>query len=360
MNLKAIFAIFKKDLRDGSKNYQIILMVLTPIVLSLLFSSVLSGSRSQSSIPEIGIISDPRQPLINSLTEKGLGKKIEFFKDRQQLESAILEGKVRFGIILPELISTKTNFTKGLSVVLLYPPHIPDFGVESLKSAFESEIRKQLNLNPAPLPFDFKAESVSGSKSKTGSASDRMFPMLIVMSMGMIGFLALPMAIVEEREKGTLNAIFLTPLKTSEFILGKTLFSFFLAFSTILVMVTINGKWGGNSGYLLLFVIMGILMTIFIGLIISLFAKTQGSVNAIGTTLFLFFQMIPSLQHSSEVVNKIAPLFPSTHLFSGIRKSLFLDLTKVGIRSDIFTVATLTATAYLISLILFKLKKADK
>lgn len=360
MSLKTIFAIFKKDVIDGSKNYQIVLMVLTPIILSLLFSNVMSGSRKQTALPEIGVISSPKQPLINSLTEKGLGKKIVFFENRQQLESAILEGKVRFGIILPEVISTRTEFKGGLSVVLLYPPHIPDFGIESLKTAFESEIRQQLHLTPPPLPFEFKTEAVSGSNSKTGSLSDGMFPMLILMSMGMIGFLALPMAIVEEREKGTLNAVFLTPVKTSEFILGKTFFSFFLALFTILTILTINGKWGDNNILLLCFVFMGILMTIFIGLIISLFAKSQGSVNAVGTTLFLFFQMIPSLQQSSEIIAKIAPIIPSTYIFSGVRKTLFLDLNKVDINSDIFTVAGLTCLTYFICFVLFKLKKADK
>ncbi|GAB4269693.1 MAG: ABC transporter permease [Candidatus Rifleibacteriota bacterium] len=360
MKLKPILAILKKDLRDGAKNYQIILMVLTPIILSLLFSSFLSSSRSRNALPEIGIISNPRQPLINALSDKGLSKKIIYYKDRQKLESDILEGKVRFGIILPEVISANTNFKKGLTVTLLYPPHIPDFGIESLKTAFESEIRAQLKLTPPPLPFEFKLEAVSGSKSKTGSISESMFPMLLVMSMGMVGFLALPMAIVEEKEKGTLNAIFLTPIKTSEFIVGKTLFSFLLSFLTIFTILTLNGKWGDNWPYVLLFSILGILMVVFLGLVVSLFAKTQGSVNAIGTPLFLFFQMIPSLQHSSELIGKIAPLVPSTYLFSGFRKALFLDLSKVEINLDIYTVASLTCLAYIICFVSFKLKKADK
>lgn len=360
MNLKAIFAIFKKDLRDSSKNYQIILMVLTPILLSLLFSNVITKSRAESALPEIGVISSPRQPLINAMTEKGLGKKILFYKTRAELESAILEGKVRFGIILPEIISTRTNFSENDAITLLYPPHIPEFGIESLKTAFESEIRQQLNLTAPPLPFKFLTEPVSGSSNQSGGLTEGMFPMLMVMAMGMIGFLALPMSIVEEREKGTLNAIFLTPLKTSEFILGKSLFSFCLALGTIFVILTINSKWGDNYLYLLAFSIAGTFMTIFIGLTISLFARNQGSVNAIGTTVFLFFQMVPSLQHTSEIISNIAPLIPSTYLFNGLRKAIFLDLNKVDVQSDFLTVAAITLLAYIISFVLFKLKKADK
>jgi ABC-2 type transport system permease protein len=168
------------------------------------------------------------------------------------------------------------------------------------------------------------------------------------------------MAIVEEREKGTLNAIFLTPMKTSEFIIGKTIFNFFLALTPIVIILSINGKWGENIPQLLFFIVSGILMVIFIGLIISLFAKTQGTVNAIGTTIFLFFQIIPSLQQTSDVIKKVAPLIPSTYLFSGFKKSLFLDLDKVDIYSDIYTVAGLTLLAYLVCFVAFRLKKADK
>lgn len=360
MNHKAIFAIFKKDLFDAARNYQIILMVVTPIILSVLFSNVVTTSRSESALPEIGIVSSSKQPLINAISDKGLGKKLVFYKNRQELEAAILENKVRFGIILPEIISTRTEFKKDTAVTLVYPPQMPEFGVESLKTAFESEIRHQLNLAPPPLPFEFKTEPVSGKNNLSGGMTEGMFPMLIVMAMGMIGFLALPMAIVEEREKGTLNAVFLTPLRTSEFIIGKTLFSFFLALATISTILTINGKWGENVAYLIGFMVLGTLMTVFIGLTVSLFAKTQGSVNAIGTTIFLFFQMVPSLQYSSDLISKIAPLFPSTYLFSGLKKSIFLDLSRVDIKSDFLTVAAIAFMAYIICFVLFKVKKADK
>ncbi|MEW6711789.1 MAG: hypothetical protein AB1403_18345, partial [Candidatus Riflebacteria bacterium] len=101
-------------------------------------------------------------------------------------------------------------------------------------------------------------------------------------------------------------------------------------------------------------------MSIFIGLTISLFARTQGSVNAIGTTIFLFFQMVPSLQHTSEIIGRLAPIIPSTYLFSGLKKAMFLDLSKVDINSDLFTIIAITLFAYFVCYGLYKVKKADK
>ncbi len=334
MNYRAIRAIFRKDFLDGIRNYHVILMVLTPIVLSFLFSNVMSSSKSSAALPEIGIISSPQQPLIETLSSKGMEKKITFFQDRTELESAILENKVRFGIILPEIISARSTGHNTQAITLLYPPHIPDFGVETLKSAFESEIRHQLGLHPPPLPFEFKTEAVAGTSSNSGSVADSMFPMLIVMALGMVGFLALPMSIVEEREKGTLNAIFLTPIRIHEFILGKTLFSFFLAMTTIVVMLSINGKWGANAGWIAAFMISGSLMTIFIGLIISNFCPDSGFGKCHRHKILSFFPDDPSLQHSSEVVRKIAPFFHQPIYSADCEKAMFLDLNKVVIADD--------------------------
>ena len=358
MNFRAIKAIFKKDIIDGSKNYHIILMVLTPIILSLLFTKLLGNPKSKSMLPTLGIISSPQQPILKSIADKGFGKKIKFFQNRDELETKILEGEVGFGIILPELISSNKNSSLSREISILYPPKYPEFSVKSIKEAFESELRQQLGLAPAPLPIKISMIKVAGRNGQSSFGST-MFPMLVLMAIGMIGFLALPLALVEEREKGTLNALFLTPVKPSELIIGKTLFSFFLIMFTVVIMLFLNQIWNENMAYFGLFVLLGSLLSIFIGLIISNFAKTQGSVNALGTTVFLFFQLIPNLRNTSDAIKSLSHFFPSTYIFSGIKKALFLDLNKVPIKNDLLTLLSFTLGAYLIAFLCFKFKKAD-
>ncbi len=111
--------------------------------------------------------------------------------------------------------------------------------------------------------------------------------------------------------------------------------------------------------YFWLFVVLGSFMCIFTGLIISMFAKTQASVNAMGTTVFMFFQLVPNLRHSSELIKSFSHFIPSTFIFSGIKKSLYLDLSKVDITNDLLIVAATCLISYFIALLLFKVKKAD-
>lgn len=360
MKLTAIKAILKKDILDGLKNYQIIIMVLTPIFLSLLFNKiVLKGNSNRNSLPELGFISSPQQPLIESLISKGMKEKITFYLDKTQLEQALLEGKVKFGLILPDIITGKAIEKKSnLSVTLLYPPSLPDFAAETIRHSFENLLREQLNIKTPPLPFELKIEAVGTSSGKL-SSSDKFLPMLILMAIGVIGFLALPMSIVEEREKGTLNAIFLTPITPGEFIIGKSLFSFFLILLSVCSIITLNGKWDSNFCYILLMASIGGLTTIFVGFIISMFAKNQASVNAIGTLLFLLYQMVPTLQQS-DVMKTIAPFIPSTYIFDGIKKAIYMDLSKFGIHNEIVVSTCIMLAFYLVAFFIYKIKKADK
>ncbi len=224
MRLKPILAIFKKDLIDGSKNYHIVLMILTPIILSLLFSNLLNSSKSKTLLPTLGLISSPQQPLIKTIAQKGFGEKIKFFQTKKELESKILEGDIGFGIILPDIIASGSRNSDFKGITILYPSKYPEFSAKSLKEAFESEIRSQLGILPPPLPIKVSIERVSGNNGSEVSFSDSMFPMLILMALGMLGFLALPLTFVEEREKGTLNALYLTGIKPTELILGNHFF----------------------------------------------------------------------------------------------------------------------------------------
>lgn len=362
MKIRSVLAILKKDILDGTKNYHIVLMVLTPIILSLLFSKLLTqGQSNEGNLPEFGFISSPQQPLIETLLDKGMKNKIQFYQDRDSLEAALLDGKVKFGVILPEIISENSAPDKlKKTVILIYPPSIPEFAADALKNSIESMFREQLHIPVPPLPFQLKMEPLASNSGSGGGMSDNIFPMLILMAIGAIGFLALPMSIVEEREKGTLNAIFLTPITPAEFIVGKSLFSFILIGITIVLILTLNGKWNDNSHYLFLVSMTGALMTIFAGLIIANFAQSQGSVNSVGTILFLIFQMIPTLQYAGDAIAKLAPFVPSTYIFSGIKKTLFFDISKISINFDLTMVFCFTLVLYLIAYFVYKLKKADK
>lgn len=358
MRFKSIFTIFKKDAFDGAKNHHVILMLITPIILSLIFTNLLSKSKAKTVLPTIGIICRTEQPYIKNLMKKGFAKKVVFFANKDELESKILMGDVSFGLILP-ILSKNNKLSNNSEIQILYSPQYPDYSIETIKNSFEKEIMQFLNIKPPQLPFSIILHKLKASSSSANTFGTSMLPMLILMSMGMIGFIALPLSFVEEKEKGTLNALMLTPLSTSELILGKTIFSLCLIFITVSLILLLNNRMTGNLGFLFTFVLLGSLTSIFVGLAISAITKSQASVNAIGTTLFLFFQLIPNLQKSSDSIKSIAAFFPSTYINSGIKKAMFMQLSKVDIHTDLYATIVITFLAYFTAYLCLRIKSVQ-
>lgn len=359
MNLTRILTVFKKDCLDGAKNHQIILMVITPIILSIIFTNFLGKSKTKSSLPTLGIISNTQHSLLSSLISKGYAKELMPFKTQEELEAKILEGKVAFGLVLPK---TNSNDSKKAlaNITILYPPRYPEITIKSLKNSFENKLMESLNIPPPSLPVNIVMQKVKGNANSANSFGTSMLPMLIVMAMGMMSLLGLPLSFVEEKEKGTLNALFLTPLTTSELILGKTLFSLCMISITIFMILVLNNQTSGSLLFLTPFILLGSMMCIFIGLTISAFARTQASVNALGTTIFFFFQLIPNLQKTSDAIKSIAVFIPSTYINSGINKAMFMDLNKVDIYTDLYIVAGLTLLAYMTAYFSLSVKKINQ
>ena len=357
MRMRVVGAIFYKDILDGMKNYQILLIVLTPIFLSVLFNNLYKESRSKTMLPKIGVIGLPNHPLLEKFQTENSGVKLSFFSHRQEMEAKIIEGEIGFGIILPTTVSKTLMEQKRPKLTLVYPAGIPQYIVERMEITLEQQVRQFFNVPPPPLPVEFELSPVGGDKEGDRAFSNDFFPMLILMAMGMVGFLGMPLSFVEEKEKKTLNAIFLTPTTANELIWGKSLFGLCLTLFTVTTMVTVNSRWSGNSLYVGAFVFLGAIFCLFVGLIIALFAQSQGAVNACGTTLFMAFQLVPNLSQSSELMKALSPLVPSTFIGRGLKKALFLDLTKVDIWGDLAIVVSWVLVAYLLLFLVLRFRR---
>jgi len=97
-------------------------------------------------------------------------------------------------------------------------------------------------------------------------------------------------AIVREREVGTLEQIMVTPIRPSEFILGKTVPFFFVGLGEVALVTAVGVLWFqvpfvGNPFVLLLGTTLYLLSTLALGLLISTLCSTQQ--QAFATNFFV-------------------------------------------------------------------------
>ena len=136
-------------------------------------------------------------------------------------------------------------------------------------------------------------------------------PGVLVIVVALSTVLLTSMAVVREKEIGTMEQIMVTPITPAEFILGKTIPFALIGFAEVLLVTLIGVFWfevpiRGNLLLLLLATTLFLMNTLGTGLLISTFSQTQQ--QAMMTTFFAFFPAMLLSGFAFPVANMPEPV----------------------------------------------------
>lgn len=120
-------------------------------------------------------------------------------------------------------------------------------------------------------------------------------PGVIAIIVMLITLMLTSMAVVREKEIGTMEQIMVTPITSVEFILGKTVPFALIGFADVILITLIGVFWfdvpiRGNLGLLFLATSLYLMTTLAIGLLISTVSQTQQ--QAMMSTFFFYFPAV--------------------------------------------------------------------
>ena len=120
-------------------------------------------------------------------------------------------------------------------------------------------------------------------------------PGVIAIIVMLITLMLTSMAVVREKEIGTMEQITVTPITSAEFILGKTVPFALIGFADVVLITLIGVFWfevpiRGNLGLLFLATSLYLMTTLAIGLLISTVSQTQQ--QAMMSTFFFYFPAV--------------------------------------------------------------------
>ena len=115
-------------------------------------------------------------------------------------------------------------------------------------------------------------------------------------------FLTTSMAVVREKEIGTMEQIMVTPITPAEFILGKTLPFAIIGFADVILITLIGVFWfevpiRGNLSLLFAATVLYLMTTLGVGLFISTVSETQQ--QAMMSTFFFYFPAVDCTLNSA-------------------------------------------------------------
>lgn len=181
-------------------------------------------------------------------------------------------------------------------------------------------------------------------------------PGVIAVVVLLISLLLTAMAIVREREIGTMEQLMVTPIRSFELILGKTLPFVLISFIDVLVVTFIGINWfnvpiQGSLGMLLFGAALYLMSTIGIGLFISTVSQTQQ--QALMSSFFFYLPAVLLSGFMFPISNMPAPAQWITYLnplryFLVIIRDIFLKGSGLEILWPQFAALAVLGTALLL------------
>jgi ABC-2 type transport system permease protein len=236
----------------------------------------------------------------------------------EQVRQAIDAGRARVGIIVPPDFSHDLVAGRAPKAQVLVDGSDPNTaqtallvaGTLSQRGGQSIDVRPVVLYNPSMQSINF------------------MIPGLLGLILQFQTLLLTAFAVVRERERGTLEQLVVTPVKSWELMLGKILPFVVVAFGNVLLASAIGRFWFGvefAGNYFLLLALAGlfVLSSLGLGLLISTVSQTQA--QAMQMALFV---MLPSIILSGFVFPREGMPHPIRELGLLIPLTYFLQILR--------------------------------
>ena len=333
MHPRAIVAIARKDALDILQNRSTAAAMLFPILFAFLYLLIIKlvGGHATTLL-----VSNPGQSGVQQVVASA------FATTKVTLASSPAEVTAAFG---PNGTSKKAAYDVGLIVpadfeqeiqagahpqVILYVNGgaIPLQQTALLKAAIVNYARAVA----APLPpASLVIATINPARKETvGQTLESVYgPIGLLVSLS-VGLVLMPSRLIEEKEKKTLRMILVAPASYGDVIVGKLLpiLVYQLALSVIVVTI-IQGGLTGDIPLVLLYILLGGLFALALGLLIGSIFETTTAANAVsGIAVFIlilpgiFVGALGQLLGNGSPVAQISRFVPTYYVAEGASNAL--------------------------------------
>jgi ABC-2 type transport system permease protein len=254
-------------------------------------------------------------------------KIIKYVYSEKALHKEIVAGRARVGIIIPENYSRRLQANDTAQISVQVDGSQSSLAAEAVNVGNALALRESLErlLGSKDLPVDSRPRILFNPDTRSPNF---FLPGLMVVFTQIMAVMLTANAIVREKENGTLEQLFMTPVRSSELIIGKLLPYLgltFLEFCGIafLMRVVFQVPIHGSFLTLLALTFPFVLAMLGFGLWVSTKAATreaagQMSMATVMPAIFLSGYVFP-LDSMPEFFYYVAQIIPTTWLIDGAR-----------------------------------------
>ena len=309
MSLTRTFKVLGKDLRFGPRSPVFLWVLGLPLAFTLVLQ-VTFGSLFDPK-PRLGIV-DEGSSTITTAVQSMDGIQLALIDNAGDLKAQVEANDLDAGLVLQ---SGFDDLVRGGA----RPPLEFYVGGESLASnriilaVTTIDLVREIEGTPPPVEVDVVALGDEGLPIAV-----RLVPFIMMYALVVAAVFLPAFSLADEREKGTLNALIVTPVKLSEVVTAKGMLGVILALAMTVFTLWLNDALGADPLALLVVLLFGAILCVEVGLIYGVASKDVTSVFTlikgtgillIGPTVFYIFpdwpQWIGKLFPTYWVINPI-------------------------------------------------------
>jgi ABC-2 type transport system permease protein len=346
MNIRRIRSLIRKEFLQLRRDPMLIrIAMMMPIVQVILMGYVVAADVKNlpTAVVDLDRTTVSRE-LTSDLGSSGYFEIEQRPATEDDLRSLFDRGVVKVAVVIPE--GTTAALTRGeqpsVGVIVDGTDNVsasvgPGYAAEAV-ARFNSGRAAAMGLDTSAAPG--LAASVRVEFNPTLSTVNTMIPSLIaalmLISMGVI----MSQAVVKERESGTLEQLFVTPIRPAEYVIGKitpyvVLATVQAAVVALLGMVWFRVPFVGSVLVVVAGLVLFMLVSVGTGLLVSLVSRTRAQAQQ--TVLFVmlpsvilsgFIFPVASMPTPFQVISQFIPLTQILVVLKGafVKGSGFADL----------------------------------
>lgn len=320
MNLRVIAAVAQKDLVDAIRNRYLLVALLTPLSVALLIRLMVPGMSTLNNFTIV--VHDPGK--------SSLVSRLRIIPQIQLLETgsaATVEGEVQKNkaagaLVVPPNFDADVAAGKQPEVTVYVNNRKNNIEQASFRLLIERQVA---SLVEHPVPARLTWIDLAKETQSTGRINlpQMLLPLVLLLAFGMTGAFVVPLLLVEEKEKRTMDFLLTSPAGLTEIVAGKALTGVVYSVLIAGALLAINRQLIGNWPRTLLTILLGLLLIVSIGLFMGSLFKNTMQVNTWASVALLVL-LAPSfpVPGSPAVLEAAMGFLPTYYVVEALKLSL--------------------------------------
>jgi len=288
--MRTILHIVIKELLQLKRDPKMFAIVLISPVIQLVFLGY-AVNMDVEQVPTVVFNQDnsiTSREFLNNFNSTRYFEFVEYVDNYEDFQSHIDYGTASLGIVIPYDFANDLANNRAANLQAIFDGSdgnkasitagylqkiVTDYSIDIVKSRMDKSGR-------FTIPIGQIIPEIRAWYNPELSTRVYMIPGIVGLLLSIISLLLTSLAIVKEREIGTLEQIIVTPIKPTQLIIGKLIPFAFLSFVALIIVLlamtfVFNLEPRGSISFLFLTTFLYILSTLGLGLFVSTVSKTQ-------------------------------------------------------------------------------------